>query len=90
MTVLECITATCSLLDVPIDLTWVAQPPAIERVVDTVQDIHGSGVVSNQLGVTTPGTVSGSIDGIDMSLWTVSFVQINSGVQAGVGLTPTP
>ena len=92
VTVDECILTgwTCDLRAVPIDLTWITGPPASSTGVDTTNDIHGSGVVSNQGGATTPASVSGTVDGEPINTWSIVFAQVNTGHQVGLVHDPVP
>lgn len=91
VTIQECIQSTgdCSSRDVAFDLTWAIDKPASERVVDTSNDIHGSGCLSNQLAATSSADLSGSVDGDSTSSWSISYAQVGWNVSAGVCHTPT-
>ena len=90
--VLECIepAGICDLRAVPLDLTWIIEPPAFEQSVDTTNDIHGSGVISNQGGATTSADISGTVDGEPIDTWTIVLVQVNTGHQTGLVHRPVP
>jgi hypothetical protein len=93
VTVQECVQVPdyeCTVRDVAIDLTWIIVAPAFENVVDTTNDIHGGGVVSNQGSKTFSSTVSGSVDGEAIGNWPVALAQVNSGHQAGLVHNPVP